>query len=88
MDRAKSSAAAAAKQAREDAADAELTPLGRRTLAGFVKRFGEETGERKFQTAMENGTIDRAKMENKGAADDDADGDTVTGMPPNKRARV
>jgi hypothetical protein len=78
----------AAKEARETKADAELTALGRRTLAGFIKKYGEETGERKFQTAMENGTIDRAKMENKGAADDDADGDTVTGMPPNKRARV
>jgi hypothetical protein len=50
-----------------------LTPLGERTKAGFEKKWGKKSGDKKFEDAMDNGLIDRGKMENLGlAADSDA----------------
>jgi hypothetical protein len=51
-----------AEEAAEKPGENSLTPLGRRTLAGFKKRYGEEDGETKFEAALKAGTIDRKKM--------------------------
>lgn len=67
-----------AHEAAEKPAEDELTAIGKRTLAGFKQRYGEEEGEAKFQAAMDNGTIDRAKME-KEPDKEPADTDSVTG---------
>lgn len=53
-------AAAAEKPA---AGGDQLTALGRRTLAGFEQRWGPKEGRDRFEKAMDNGTIDRTKME-------------------------
>jgi hypothetical protein len=47
-----------------------LTPLGKRTLAGFVSKYGAKQGPAKFRDALDKGLIDRGKMENVGLADD------------------
>jgi hypothetical protein len=51
-----------AEEAAEKPGEAALTALGRRTLAGFQKKYGEEEGETKFNAAISRGTIDRKKM--------------------------
>jgi hypothetical protein len=52
-----------------------LTALGKRTLAGFRKRFGKD-GDDKFDKALERGTIDASKMRTGGAADNPRPYDT------------
>jgi hypothetical protein len=39
-----------------------LTPLGQRTLDGFMDKYGDAAGHTKFESAVERGVIDRAKM--------------------------
>lgn len=56
-----------------------LTPLGQRTREGFIKKFGAKEGAAKFQSAMDNGLIDRGKMENVMIASDE-DLDPTEGM--------
>jgi hypothetical protein len=46
-----------------------LTPLGTRTRAGFIKKYGAKEGAKKFTEAMDKGLIDRSKMENLGIDD-------------------
>lgn len=58
-----------------------LTPLGQRTKAGFIKKFGKQ-GAAKFSAAMDKGLIDRGKMENVGLNDDDSGDETSSAGPP------
>jgi hypothetical protein len=39
-----------------------LSPLGQRTLAGFMDKWGDTEGHTRFESAVSNGTIERAKM--------------------------
>jgi hypothetical protein len=50
----------------------QLTPLGQRTRAGFITKYGAKEGARKFDDAMAKGLIDRSKMENVGLSDETA----------------
>jgi hypothetical protein len=47
--------------AQEEPGAAGLSPLGRRVLAGYRRRFGTE-GKNKFIEAMRDGRIDSSKM--------------------------
>jgi hypothetical protein len=40
----------------------ELTPLGQRTLGGYIDRWGDESGRAKFHSAADRGLIDKLKM--------------------------
>lgn len=50
-----------------------LTAIGRRTLKGFIDKYGAKVGPKRFEEAMANGTIDRGKMENLLVAEDGKD---------------
>lgn len=72
---------------------AALSPLGARTLAGFVKRYGAQAGKTKFEAAMANGTIDRLKMQSQPSKSDRREGEleaaeSTSGMPANKRTAI
>lgn len=42
-----------------------LTKTGERVLADFKKRYGDKEGEANFYAAMNKGTLDASKMEEK-----------------------
>jgi len=52
----------AAEEAAEKPGESSLTPLGRATLMGMKRKFGEEDGETKFNDAIKKGRFDRSKM--------------------------
>jgi len=51
-----------------------LTPLGQRTRAGFIKKYGAKTGPQKHKEAMDKGLLDRSKQENIGLTADADEG--------------
>lgn len=50
----------AAEERAERPMERALSPQGRRTLAGFKRKYGEEDGESRFYTAIKSGTLSSA----------------------------
>jgi hypothetical protein len=40
----------------------ELSPIGQRVVAGYHDRFGPAEGHKKFEAAVAEGRVDKAKM--------------------------